>query len=108
LRTSTGAQRRFKKHRSVGFDNCAFAAQQRVLQHNPPESGRSFERGERQLRARSGREQMQQHCVLFDHLIGAGEQHRRHFNAERLGSLEVDHELQPGCAQIISFDPGFC
>jgi hypothetical protein len=58
--------------------------------------------------ARSGREQMQQHCVLFDHLIGAGEQHRRHFNAERLGSLEVDHELQPGCAQIISFDPGFC
>jgi hypothetical protein len=28
------------KHRSVGFDNCAFAAQRRVLQHIPSESGR--------------------------------------------------------------------
>ena len=32
--TGTSAQHRFKKHRSVGFDSCAFAAQQRVLQRN--------------------------------------------------------------------------
>src|SRR6476620_7596293 len=30
---------------------------------------------------------------LFDHLIGAGEQHRRHINAEHLGSLEVNHQF---------------
>ena len=31
--------------------------------------------------------------ALFDHLVGAGDERRRHCEAERLGGLEVDHKL---------------
>jgi len=30
---------------------------------------------------------------LFDHLVGAAEQRRRHIEAERLRGLEIDHQL---------------
>src|SRR5690349_12701600 len=30
----------------------------------------------------------------FDHLVGAGEDRRRHGEAEGLGSLEIDHQLE--------------
>ena len=31
---------------------------------------------------------------LFDHLIHAGEQRRRHCNAEGLGGNQIDHDLE--------------
>src|SRR6476620_2883477 len=35
-------------------------------------------------------------CQLFDHFIGAVKQRMRHSEAERLGSLEIDHQFEPG------------
>ena len=45
------------------------------------------------LWANSGLMQRSKKRSLFDHLIGAGEQRRRHREAECLGSFEVDHQL---------------
>jgi hypothetical protein len=51
--------------------------------------------------ARSGREQMQQSMrawtpELLDQLVREDEQPRRYFNPERLGSSEIDHQLELG------------
>jgi hypothetical protein len=36
---------------------------------------------------------VQQTVMLFDHLVGNGEERRRHREAKHPGGLEVDHQL---------------
>ena len=38
-------------------------------------------------------------AVLFDHLVGAGKQRWRHSEAERVGGLQVNHQLEVGRLQ---------
>ena len=45
---------------------------------------------------------------LLDHVVGPGEESRRHFEAERLGSLEVDHKIETGRAEVESAAPFGC
>jgi hypothetical protein len=46
------------------------------------------------VRCQSGCEQAQQTARLFDHSIGAGEQHRRRIDAKQLRCLEIQDGLK--------------
>ena len=66
-----------------------------------PESGRGFDRGERQLRANTDPEQSQhmprvRKAELFDYLIGGGDQGRRNGKAEHPRGPGVDDQLELG------------
>jgi hypothetical protein len=56
----------------------------------------SSERGEPalSLRAQLRPHALQQTVSLFNDIVGARRERRRHVKAERLGSLEVDYELE--------------
>jgi hypothetical protein len=42
------------------------------------------------------RRQRDELAPSFDRLVDAHQQRRRNVEAERLGSLEIEHELEPG------------
>jgi hypothetical protein len=48
------------------------------------------------LCARNGLMHRSKQPLLFDHLVSAGEEHRRHVDAERLRGFEVDHKFELG------------
>jgi hypothetical protein len=62
--------------------------------------------GECRLKRRGTSQMCQEETLarLIDHLIGAREQHGRDLEAERLGSLEVDHQLQ--ASRLLDWDVG--
>ena len=66
----------------------------RAMSALPPKADIALHRSECPLCATFGREQPQQNRSLFDHLVGAGEQRRRHIDTHRLPGFDVDDQLK--------------
>src|SRR5262245_55758266 len=62
----------------------------------PSIATQSVRRNEASRCATSGCEQSQQIAKLFDHLVGAGEQHRGNFKTESLRGCQIDNEIELG------------
>src|SRR2546421_2593305 len=62
----------------------------------PPIATEMIRLGELTRCATTGYEQSQQTRSLFDHLVGASKQRRRHFEAARLRGIHVNHQLEFG------------
>src|SRR5215831_14322285 len=58
-----------------------------------PESGQTADISVCPLCAKSGQARCNKKAQLFDHLVRAGKQRRRHFEPERLRGLQVDNKL---------------
>jgi hypothetical protein len=61
-----------------------------------PENGQIADIAARPFSANSDQSAAQQSGALFDHLVGDGEQLRRNVEAERSGSLKIDHKFKFG------------
>ena len=68
----------------------------RVTSAYPPGLAVKADIRDRQLRAKTGHEQLQQGNFLLDHLVGKSEQSRRDVEPERLGRFQIEHELELG------------
>ena len=83
-----------------------FAAQN-AMSALPPNSGHVRCTRPYPLCANSGHAP-QQKGFLFDHFVGPGEQRRRHSEAKRLGSLEINHQFVLGRRlhrHVLGFSP---
>ena len=72
-------------------------SQRAFLDRCTPESGRGFDRGERQLRAKSGHSEMTPKSTSLNHLVGTKEDRVRNFKPHRLCSFHVEHKLELRC-----------
>jgi hypothetical protein len=67
----------------------------RAALRDTPVSDRRADIRNRQLRAKSGREQPQQTAALFDHLVGENVELRRNHQPKGVGGLAIDHQVEP-------------
>ena len=66
----------------------------------PSATDAPLQRGELEKSAHFRTHAVQQPHRLFDYLVGAGEQHQRHVEAEALGRLEIDHHAANASSTI--------
>ena len=67
-----------------------------AMSASPPIATKHSRRSETPLRARTGLMHCSKNASLFDHLVSRHLHDQRHRKAERLGGLEIDHQLEFG------------